>query len=105
MTDMSEALTPTALPALPMPSISSSIRFGSEPKPVARARDMEVRSLYSMGVSAAMARRSFRYWSPTPSPSSLLKAMASSSRWAATEEPEEMAESRSEICPSAASWT
>ena len=87
MVSMSEAVTPTALPASPMAVISSSIRSGVSPKPVARARLMEVRPLYSRGVSAARVRSRSRYWSPTPSPSSRLKAMASSSRWAAVSEP------------------
>ena len=84
---MSEAVTPTALPASPMASISESIRSGLSPKPVASALDIAVRSAYSMGVSAAMTRKSERYRSPTPAPSSRLKAMASSSRWAAVEDP------------------
>ena len=80
ISSMSAAETPTALPASPMARMSSSIRSGLSPKPVARARLMPVRSAYSSGVSAARARRRSRYWSPTPEPNSLLKAMASSSR-------------------------
>ena len=60
MTVMPASSVPTELPAFPIPLISASIRSGSPPNPVASARDMAVRSSYSMGVLAAKALSSDR---------------------------------------------
>ena len=105
MTVMSWALTPTALPASPMPLIRASMRSVSSPKPVASALDMAVRSLYSIGVDAAISRRSSRYRAPIPGPSSWSKAIRSSSRPAATAEPLVIPCCISSSCPWVASWT